>query len=128
MPMGVIQNASRKPDQDFRCFYACEIIPSHIPVPAQGKGNIKRTAARWPHAGPTSIRNVIVMLELRHHVASQLIIQEFLEYFFMFFQYIMRYLVVCLEMSIGDPRDEFFYPTLMMDSYYIRAAGIAFGR
>ena len=28
---------SRTPDQDFRCFYPCEIILCHIPVPARGK-------------------------------------------------------------------------------------------
>ena len=37
-----------------------------------------RTAARRPHAGRTSIRDVIIMLKLRHHVASQHI-QDFLE-------------------------------------------------
>ena len=29
---------SRTPDRDFRCFYPCEIILSHTPVPALGKG------------------------------------------------------------------------------------------
>ena len=43
----------------------------------------KRTAARRPHAGRTSIRDVIVMLKLRHHVASRRI-QDFLEAFFIF--------------------------------------------
>ena len=36
---------------------------------------------------------VIVMLKLRHHVTSQHI-QDFLDVFFIFFQYKMRYLVV----------------------------------
>ena len=35
----------------FRWFYACEIILSHIPVPALGKDK-NRTAARWPHIVP----------------------------------------------------------------------------
>ena len=73
-------------------FYPCEIILSHIPVPARVKDK-KRTAARRPHAGRTSIRDVIVMLKLRHHVAYQRI-QHFLEVFCMVFQYQMRYLVV----------------------------------
>ena len=45
------------------------------------------------HVGRTLIRGLIVMLKWRHHVASQRI-QNFLEVFFMFFQYKMRYLVV----------------------------------
>ena len=53
----------------------------------------KETAARRPHAGRTSIRDVIVMLKLCHHVASQRI-QDFLEVCFVFFQNEMRYLVV----------------------------------
>ena len=65
---------------------------AHTPVPARGKDK-KRTAAHLPHAGRTSIRDVIVMLKLRHHVASQRI-QDFLDVFFTFFQYKMRYLVV----------------------------------
>ena len=35
---------------------------SHIPIPARGEDK-KRTAARRPHAGRTSIRDVIVMLK-----------------------------------------------------------------
>ena len=27
----------RKPDRDFRCFYPCDIILSHIPIPACGQ-------------------------------------------------------------------------------------------
>ena len=61
---------SRTPDRDFRCFYPCEIFLSHTPIPALGK-DIKRTAARRPHAGRMSIRDVIIMLKLRHHVAFQ---------------------------------------------------------
>ena len=67
----------------FGCFYPCEVYLSHIPVPARRKDKKKRTAARRPHAGRTSIRDVIVMLQLRHHVAFQRI-QTFLEVFFMF--------------------------------------------
>ena len=48
------------PDRDFRCFYPYEIILSQIPVPARGKEK-KLTAARWPHAGHTSIHDIIVM-------------------------------------------------------------------
>ena len=97
------------------------------------------------HAGSTMIHDIhyIVM-----YVASQQI-QDFLEAFFMFFQYKMRYLVVrqvkesiicfrmeqknlslpitvchhlaSLQLPIGDPGDGFFYPTLtrVMDSYSI---------
>ena len=38
-----------------------EFYLSHIPVPTRGKGK-KLTAASRPHAGPKSIRDVIVML------------------------------------------------------------------
>ena len=73
-----------------------------------------------------------------HMYVSSQRFQDFLEAFFMFFQYKMRYLcevkienlslviTVChhyasLVMPIGDPRDTFFYPTLtlMMDSYCV---------
>ena len=83
---------SRTPDSDFRCFYPCKIILSHIPVPARGKDK-KRTATRQPHAFRTSICDVIVGLKLSHPVASQRI-QDFLDVFFIFFKYKMRYLVV----------------------------------
>ena len=56
---------------------------SNIPVPAHGKDK-NQTAARRPHAGGTSIRDAIVMLKWRLHVASQWIM-FFLEVFFMFF-------------------------------------------
>ena len=46
-----------------------------------------------PNTGCTLTRYVNVMLKWCHHVASQCI-QYFLEAFFMFFQYKMRYLVV----------------------------------
>ena len=49
---------SRTPDRDFRCFYPCEIFLPHTPVPALGKDKKKEQ----PHAGRTSIRDVIVML------------------------------------------------------------------
>ena len=52
----------------------------------------KITTNSLPHAGSPFISDVIVMLKLRHHVASQCI-QDFLEIFFMFFQYKVRYLV-----------------------------------
>ena len=55
---------------------------SHIPVQAIGKDK-KRTVARRPHDGRTSICDVIVMLKGRHHVTSQRI-QDFLEALFMF--------------------------------------------
>ena len=48
---------SRTPDQDFRCFYPCEIT-----VPARGKDK-KGTAARQSHAGSTLISDIIVMLK-----------------------------------------------------------------
>ena len=60
----------------------CKKILSHIPVPARGKDK-KQNAARLPHAGRTSIRDVIVMLRLRHNVAC-LRIQDFLEVVLMF--------------------------------------------
>ena len=56
---------------------------SHILVPAQPKGKIKNEQM---HVGRTSIHDVIVMLKLRLHVASQRT-QDFLEGFFMFLQY-----------------------------------------
>ena len=67
---------------DFRCFYPCEIKLSQslIPVPARGKNKKNEQ----PHVVCTSVRDVIVKLKLRHHVASQRI-QDFLEVFFMLF-------------------------------------------
>ena len=67
---------SRTPDRDVhRVRYTCT-------YPHQPVGKIKkRTATRWLQAVCTSILDVNVMLEVRHHVAS------FLETFFMFFQY-----------------------------------------
>ena len=49
---------SLQPDRDFRCFYPCEIFLSHILIPALGKDKKEQ-----PHAGPTSIPEVIVMLK-----------------------------------------------------------------
>ena len=43
-------------------FYPCEIILSHIPVPARGKDK-KQTATRKLHADHTLIPDVIVMLK-----------------------------------------------------------------
>ena len=66
--------------------YACRIILSYIPaIPARGKDK-KRTAARLLHVGRTSIRDVIVMVKCRHHVASPRI-HAFHEAFCMCFQY-----------------------------------------
>ena len=73
-------------------FYPCEMILSHIPLPARGKDK-KRIATRRLHADCTLIHNVIVMSKWCHHVASQHI-QDFSEAFFMFFQYKIWYLVV----------------------------------
>ena len=56
---------------------------SHIPLPAHGKDE-KRTAAHKQHAGHPSIRDVIVMIKLRHYFASQRN-QDFLEFFITFF-------------------------------------------
>ena len=61
---------------------------SPIPVPAYGKDQ-KGTGACRPHID----HYFIVMLKLRHHAAFHHI-QDFLEVFFMFFQYKMSYLVV----------------------------------
>ena len=62
----------------------------YLTYPYQPMGNIKN---EQPRAARTSIRDVIVLLKLRHHVASQHN-QDFLDVFFMFFQHKMRYLVV----------------------------------
>ena len=62
---------SHTPDCDFG-----EIIS----LPACGKDK-KPTAARQLQAGFTSICDVIVMLKLHHHVASQCI-HDFIEVFF----------------------------------------------
>ena len=53
---------SRTPDRDFRCLNTYET--------ARGKDK-KQIPARRPHASRTSIREVIVMLKLRHHVTPQ---------------------------------------------------------
>ena len=74
---------SRTPDRNFRCTH-----------PYQPMGKIKkRTAARRPHAGRKSFHDATIMLKWRHHIACQRIL-DFLEVFFMFFLYNMRYLVV----------------------------------
>ena len=68
--------------QCLRCFYyPCEIILSHIPVPAHRKDK-KQTAPCMPHASHALIHDVIIMLKCHHNVASQCI----QEAFFMFFQ------------------------------------------
>ena len=54
----------------------------YLTYPYQPVGKIKN---EQPRVGRTSIRDVIVMLTLRHHVASKRI-QDFLEAFFMLFQ------------------------------------------
>ena len=60
-----------------------------ISLPARWKDK-KRTIARRPHAGRTSILDIIVMLKWRHHVTSQRF-QDYLEaLFFVFFDYKMR--------------------------------------
>ena len=50
----------RAPDRNVRYFYPCEVILHHTPIPALEKDK-KRIAACRPHAGRTSIRDVIVM-------------------------------------------------------------------
>ena len=60
------------PDRNFRFFYPCEIIRSHIPVSACGKDN-KQSAACWLYS-----RKVVVTFKLCH------CIQDFLRVFFMF--------------------------------------------
>ena len=82
---GQINKLSRTPDRDICCFYPCKIILSRIPVLAHGKDK-KQTATRRLQAGSMSIRVFIILLKLRHHVTTQCI-QDFLEVFFMFFQY-----------------------------------------
>ena len=52
---------SHTPDWD-PSFFACEIMISRIPIQACGKDK-KGAAARWQHAGRTSIRYVIVMFK-----------------------------------------------------------------
>ena len=51
------QEFSRTPDRNTNCFYPCEIILSHIPVPARGKDKNEQ-----PHVNRTSIRDVITSL------------------------------------------------------------------
>ena len=71
---------SRTPDRYFHWFYPCEIILSHISVPARWKAK-KQTAALRQHAGPMW-RHCNV--KWCHHVASPRI-EGFLEAFFMVF-------------------------------------------
>ena len=51
---------SRTPVRDFCCFYPCEIILSHIPIPGKDK---KQTAACQQHAGCMSISDIILMVK-----------------------------------------------------------------
>ena len=39
-------NTTRTPDWDFHCYYPCEIILSHIPVPASRKHQTVAVARR----------------------------------------------------------------------------------
>ena len=64
----------------------------YIPILVSGKDKKQPHVSRML-AARRSVTYVIVMLKLRHHVASQRS-QHFLEVFFMFLQYKMRYLVV----------------------------------
>ena len=66
---GQINKISRTPDGDNRWFYPWEKIKN-----------------KQPHPGRMWLRVVIILLKLRHHVTTQHI-QDFLEVFFMFFQY-----------------------------------------
>ena len=51
-----VKQCSRTPDQDFSCFYRCEITLSHTPIPARGRD--KKRTVRWPHAYPRRHCNV----------------------------------------------------------------------
>ena len=57
------------------------VLPMRDTCPYQPVGNTKK---EQPHVGRTPIRDVIVMLKIRHRVAIKRI-QAFLEVFFMFF-------------------------------------------
>ena len=133
---------SRTPDGDFRWVYPCEIILSHIPVPAPGKDK-KWTVACWPHF--VLWRHCNVKMTSPCHNLS--VFRIFWKSFSCFLQYKMRCLVVSkkknplfvwgwdrkirpsqspigitqtsLVMPISAPRDGFFYLTLtlMIDSY-----------
>ena len=89
-----VMNFSRTPDRDFRIFYQF-----YLTYPYQPVGKIKkRIAARRPHACCMSIRDVIVMLTLSHHIASWRAL-DFLKVFFMVFQYTMRYSLVSKKIN-----------------------------
>ena len=45
-PHSAAKRYSSTPDQDFSCSYPCEIILSHIPVPAHGKDKNKQPQVR----------------------------------------------------------------------------------
>ena len=79
----------------FFCPHRTPMMDSiYLTYPYQPVGKKKKqTAACRPPAGHMSIRDVIVMLKWRHHIAS-LCIWIFWKSFFMFHQYKMRNLVV----------------------------------
>ena len=77
---------SRTPNQDISSFYPCEIINSNIPIPARRKDK-KWAAACRRHVDPW------------HHCNVKIMSQDFLEVFFMFFQYKIRYFVVSKKMN-----------------------------
>ena len=96
-------------DRDFRCFYPCEKFLSHIPVPALGKN-------KHHHVCRTSFHDVIVNVKMSAN-------SGFSGSLFMVSNIkcgtynAQLAITVChhsasLVMPIGDPRDEFFYPTL----------------
>ena len=80
---------SGPPDRNFCCFYPCKIILYHIPETARGKDKNEK-----PHVSHTSIRDFILTLKWRHHIAFQRNLGFSGSLFNVFFQYEMRYLVV----------------------------------
>ena len=92
---------ARKPvfrvsDQVILAHFGISVVFTHVRYLYQPMGKIINEQL---HVGRTSIGDVIVMFKLCHHVASQRI-QDFLQVFFMFVQYKMKYLVVNKEKTI----------------------------
>ena len=72
---------SRTPDRDFRCFYPCEIFLSISHTHTSPR---KRYRNEQPHAGRTSIRDAIVMLNdvtMSHHSVFRIFWKPFSVFF-----------------------------------------------
>ena len=63
---------SPTPEPDFPCFYKCEIIPFHIPVPARGKDKQVAQWATIAHHGASIMYGDTIICDALRQVALNL--------------------------------------------------------